>query len=452
MKIFIVCAILLSFASRAPKAHAQSGAQFKQWGEETLAKIEQDFRIPGSSLYFEDKGRGATGFAWPLGVQLHALIAAGKLREAQAMADEFHARFWCWHNNRWGYNASANNCGDRYYDDNAWIAKALMELYRANGNVHNLNRAREVIAFSMSGENFGVEPYGGIRFHENNPSGQCLCATAPTMTASLMIYQATGIQHYLTDAQRLYHWVKANRFGTGPGYRGYENAVIAQAAILLYRVTGDAVYLNDAKHMALAMEASYIDLSSRALKETGQWGGHDMTNAYVDLYELDGDVNWLNIVAGYLSFLHDRLKDGEGRYPETWNAVGSPGNPLLLYQASVARAFARMGNTPGGSPKRADPVTVHKDCNYEGWNALALPIGRYTLADLQFRGFAANDDISSLRVQPGYRATLYEHDNFQGASLVKVAHQACLLDEGWNDRVSSIVVEALSPEAPPYSL
>jgi hypothetical protein len=442
-----VLALLIFFQV---SAYAQTGATFKQWGEETLTKIEQDFRMPGSNLYYENSNRSAPAFAWPIGIQLHALIAAGKTAQAEALANEIHSKYWCFVNNRWAYNATANSCGDRYYDDNAWIAKALMELYKATNNATYLNRAREVIAFSMSGENAtNVTPGGGIRFHEGDANGQCLCATAPTTTVNLMIYQATGIQQYLTDATRLYSWVKANRFGYGPGYRGYENAVITQAAILLYRITGTASYLDDARHFALAMETSYINWNNHALNETGQWGGHDMTNAYVELYQLDGDVLWLNIVAGYLKYLHDNCKDASGRYPEVWSAAGTAGNPALLYQASAARAYAKMGTTPGGAPKYPDPVAVFKDCNYAGLWSAGFLIGRYTLADLQYHGIADND-VSSVKVQPGFRVTFYENDNFTGASLIKTADASCLVGDAWNDRVTSMIVDAVAPISTVY--
>jgi hypothetical protein len=85
-------------------------------------------------------------------------------------------------------------------------------------------------------------------------------------------------------------------------------------------------------------------------------------------------------------------------------------------------------------------VTVYKDCNYTG-TAVNLNAGSYTLAQLQALG-VVNDDISSLRVQSGYRVTLYWDNNFQGSTLVKTADDACLVDDGWNDKVSSLVIAA----------
>lgn len=421
-------------------------APFKTWGDETLQAVSRDYGISGSSLYRETMGSNAIAFNWPQGVQLHALIAARKLTEAGALADEMHAKYWCFTNNRWAYNASANSCGDRYYDDNAWIGKALMELYELTNDAKYLNRAKEVLAFSMSGENPpNGNPNGGIRWHEGDTSGQCLCGTAPTTVVNLQIYKATGETKYLTDGTRLYTWMRTNRFGLGPGYRGYENAVITQAALRLFQITGESKYWDDAKHMGLAMETVYIDWNTHALHETGQWGGHDMSAAYVELYNQDKDINWLNIASGFLKHLHDNSKDANGRYPEVWS-VNGPASDGLLYQASAARGYAEMGNTKGGYPKHPDPVAVFKECNYAASYSAGLPLGRYTAADLDFIGMP-NKAISSIKVQPGYKATLYTGDNFSGTSLVKTADSNCLVGEGFNDVVQSVVVEAVVPGA-----
>jgi hypothetical protein len=82
--------------------------------------------------------------------------------------------------------------------------------------------------------------------------------------------------------------------------------------------------------------------------------------------------------------------------------------------------------------------TVYQDCNFGG-AAIGLPVGDYNLAAMTSRGIA-NDWISSLRVTGGYKVTLYENDNFGGASLVVTADNSCLVGAGWNDRTSSMRV------------
>jgi hypothetical protein len=83
-------------------------------------------------------------------------------------------------------------------------------------------------------------------------------------------------------------------------------------------------------------------------------------------------------------------------------------------------------------------ATTFKDCNFTGASA-ALAVGDYNLSALNARGIL-NDDLSSIRVSSGYKVTLYEHDNFTGASLVLTADNACLVGAGWNDRASSLRV------------
>ncbi|WP_224366439.1 hypothetical protein [Hyalangium versicolor] len=83
-------------------------------------------------------------------------------------------------------------------------------------------------------------------------------------------------------------------------------------------------------------------------------------------------------------------------------------------------------------------VSLFQDINYGGY-AAALPVGNYTLAALKNQGIL-NDDITSLKVASGYKVTLYSNDNFSGSSIVKTADDASLVDDGWNDIVSSIVV------------
>nr|WP_225319013.1 carbohydrate-binding protein [Cellvibrio sp. KY-GH-1] len=43
-------------------------------------------------------------------------------------------------------------------------------------------------------------------------------------------------------------------------------------------------------------------------------------------------------------------------------------------------------------------------------------------------------------MQSGYSITLYQHDNFTGNAITKTADDSCLVDEGFNDSASSIVI------------
>lgn len=90
------------------------------------------------------------------------------------------------------------------------------------------------------------------------------------------------------------------------------------------------------------------------------------------------------------------------------------------------------------TPPQNDPVTVYKHCDFGG-QSVGLPTGSYTLAQLQARGVVDND-ISSVKVQSGYKITLYASDNFSGTSVVKTADDNCLVDDSFNDAATSVVV------------
>jgi len=77
----------------------------------------------------------------------------------------------------------------------------------------------------------------------------------------------------------------------------------------------------------------------------------------------------------------------------------------------------------------------------------AIGPGSYTLAQMQSLGLADNW-ISSVKVATGYRITLYENDNFGGSSVSKTADDASLVDDGWNDRASSMRVAAVVTTPP----
>lgn len=101
---------------------------------------------------------------------------------------------------------------------------------------------------------------------------------------------------------------------------------------------------------------------------------------------------------------------------------------------NVRNEIAAFRPTAGSS----GPVQVAQHCDYGGYN-VGLGVGSYNLGQLQSRGIM-NDDVSSLRVQAGYSVTLYQNDNFTGNSITKTADDNCLVNEGFNDTASSIVV------------
>jgi hypothetical protein len=124
----------------------------------------------------------------------------------------------------------------------------------------------------------------------------------------------------------------------------------------------------------------------------------------------------------------------------------------LTYSFCYDDVFDKSSTINASSPTRATVTiggfaglpttgvaTFYKDCNYSG-TAVALNTGSYTLSQLNAAGIL-NDDISSVKVNSGYKVTLYKHDNFGGSILVKTGDDACLVDDSFNDSTSSLKIE-----------
>jgi predicted alpha-1,6-mannanase (GH76 family) len=84
-------------------------------------------------------------------------------------------------------------------------------------------------------------------------------------------------------------------------------------------------------------------------------------------------------------------------------------------------------------------VIFYADVNYGAARSQTLAKGNYTLSQLQALG-VSNDWASSLRVPPGWTVTVYEHDNFTGASWTFTS------DTPWigatpNDKMSSCRIQ-----------
>lgn len=88
-------------------------------------------------------------------------------------------------------------------------------------------------------------------------------------------------------------------------------------------------------------------------------------------------------------------------------------------------------------------ATVYQHCDYAGYKVNLAP-GNYDLTQLNMRGIK-NDDLSSIRVNAGYEITAYQHHHFGGRSIKLRSSDSCLVNNGFNDTISSIKVKRVAP-------
>jgi len=77
-----------------------------------------------------------------------------------------------------------------------------------------------------------------------------------------------------------------------------------------------------------------------------------------------------------------------------------------------------------------------------GLDSVHLETGTYTTRQLSNR-FVRNNDISWLKVNAGYEMVLFDGDDFTGDSVALQGDFDCLTAIGWNDRVSSLKIQAV---------
>ena len=116
---------------------------------------------------------------------------------------------------------------------------------------------------------------------------------------------------------------------------------------------------------------------------------------------------------------------------------------LNAQQVVVAQRVMSSGNIQTFSwPMTQARVTLFVNCPFSG-TSVSLGLGDYNMNQIGL----PNDSISSVRVPSGLRLVLFEHSNFEGASVAITDDAACLTDRGWNDRASSVRVHAAPPQA-----
>jgi chitinase len=118
-------------------------------------------------------------------------------------------------------------------------------------------------------------------------------------------------------------------------------------------------------------------------------------------------------------------------------AVGS------IDQAGSSALSAPISVTTPGSGTPI--VQLFQHCSFGGWVASFTGTGNFNTADIVSRG-GVDNDASSIKVAPGFRATLFNGNQQTGTSLVvNAGDTSCLVASNFNDVVSSLRIETASP-------
>jgi len=325
--------------------------------------IRRDYYLSDKSLYADKYtvGRkpGGVAFTWGVGVMLSALNAAAKWNPKyklwlQEYADASHV-YWNPAPPVAGYDVLPGpKPVDRYYDDNAWMALALVETYEILKDEKYLRWAEETLAYVLSGED--QELGGGIYWKETDKKSKNTCSNGPSAAACLAVYAHAKNPRFLTRAIGLYYWTKRNLqdpddhlYWDSKGLDGkigkakwtYNTALMIRTASELFRLTGNDHYRSDVEEMVKSSLNHWVTPETSAIKDDVKFA-HLLYESWTRAKQLGLWANDIKLeLTAPLSYLHDRSRSAEGYFGNRWDQLPPTGadSYALIDQASAARAF-----------------------------------------------------------------------------------------------------------------
>lgn len=263
------------------------------------------------------------------------------------------------------YSSYVNSApaSDRFYDDNVWLGIDFCDIYAATGDEKYLDEAEMIWKFIESGTDDVLG--GGIYWCEQKKHSKNTCSNAPGTVYALKLYNATGDARYLEQGRALYDWTKRTLLdtedrlyfdnmnlegGIGRAKFAYNSGQMVQAGALLYNATGDESYLKDAQRTAAAChEAFFEDFTPvggtpfRILRKGNVWFTAVMVRGLADLYAIDGNAAYLNDVQRSLDYAWEHARDEKGLFQTDFSGDDKQAEKWLLTQGAMAEMYGRMG-------------------------------------------------------------------------------------------------------------
>ncbi|MGE3126586.1 MAG: glycoside hydrolase family 76 protein [Fimbriimonadaceae bacterium] len=303
-----------------------------EWGATMLETIRRDYYLSDSRLYSERADKQQPAFNWGVGVMLSALNSAarydGKYKTWLRDYADATRSYWNGH----GYDVLPGpKPSDLYYDDNAWMALALVETHDVLGDAKYLEWAKEALAFSLSGES----REGGVFWRESDKASRNTCSCGPTAVACIAVSRHTKDASLTARAKRIVEWTKdhledpedalywdslSNGGKVEKAKWSYNSALMIQAMRGL-DIDGWKATLDSSKKKWL-VEGGIADPGRFAHLLLETWikaGAPDPAYA-----EALGTI-W-------------KARSARGHVPPYWSTQDVPENPELLDQAAFVRA------------------------------------------------------------------------------------------------------------------
>ncbi|WP_222854262.1 glycoside hydrolase family 76 protein [Fodinicola acaciae] len=170
--------------------------------------------------------------------------------------------------------------GDKFYDDNEWIALSLIQNFKRTGDWRSLSRAEQIFQLVTFGWDTDTShPCPGGVYWTQAPWSQDrnTVSNGPGAEVGLHLYLLTGKRSYLEWAKRMYDWTNGCLLAPNGLYWdhidlagkiektqwSYNQGVMLGASTLLYLATHDPAYLKNAQSIAAAALKFYGDFTGQ---------------------------------------------------------------------------------------------------------------------------------------------------------------------------------------------
>lgn len=262
------------------------------------------------------------------------------------------------------YITSASQ-SDRFYDDNIWIGIDFTDLYLLTGDKAYLEKAEMVWRFIESGTDDVLG--GGIYWCEQKKTSKNTCSNAPGAVYALKLYKATGDRKYLEQGKALYEWTRKTLLDTSDNLYfdninlegkitewkfPYNSGQMIQAGVLLGQATGETHYLTEAQQTAESCHSSFFEPftdgdgnSFRILKPGNVWFHAVMVRGLSELCKADGNRKYMEDVEKTLEYAWCNARTAEGLFGTDFRNAETDSVKWLLTQAAMAEMYARTVKT-----------------------------------------------------------------------------------------------------------
>lgn len=251
---------------------------------------------------------------------------------------------------------------DRFYDDNVWLGIDFTDTYLATKEDKYLQKAKLIWKFIESGmdDNLG----GGIYWCEQKKGSKNTCSNAPGSVLALKLFKATQDSAYLKRGEQLYKWPQAQLQDStdylyfdnislngkiGKAKFAYNSGQMMQSASLLYQLTGKEEYLTDAQNIAQACHNYFFTdytpehgEAFRMIKQGDVWFTAVMLRGFIELYHIDHNKTYLDSFNKSLDHAWEHARDEKGLFNTDFTGNNRNERKWLLTQAAMVEMYARL--------------------------------------------------------------------------------------------------------------